>query len=203
MVLAFYVVIVWEEAGTAEDHASSEAAALADTYWNLGVVPEPQRERLRGLVRDYTTEVIEREWPLLAEGEGDARAEELLFSLRSGITQLPVTPDLVKTARDRSIERLREITDLRRQRVDQAGGLSPTGELTFYGTLGGALAVLAFPLLIGFSASIRHVVLISLMAGVLGFTCYVVSDITQPFRGWIKVEPIAFRTVSTEFQRIP
>jgi hypothetical protein len=201
--LAFYVVIVWEEAGTAEDNAAAEAAALADAYWQLGVAPQPQRDHIRALIRDYTEAVAEEEWPRLRNGESDTHTGELLGSLHAEINRLPASPDQVKGARDRSLERLREVTDNRRTRIDQAGGLSPTGQLTLIATLVGATGMVVFPILVGFTARIRHVVLIGVMTGVLASTCYLLLDSTQPFDGWLMVEPEPFRVVSEELLRIP
>lgn len=201
--LAFYVVIVWEEAGTAEDNAATEAAALADAYWQMGVAPEPQRERIRGLIREYTTSVVDEEWPALSEGTGDERTGDLLITLHSEINQLPTTPDQVKSARDRSLERMRDVTDKRRDRIGQAGGLSPTGHLMLIATIAGAVGMVAFPLLVGFTARVRHVVLIGVMAAALALTCVLLLDITQPFAGRLMVEPEVYRMVSEEFLRIP
>lgn len=201
--LAFYVVIIWEDASSAEDSAAAEAAALVDTYWQLDAAPEPQRENLRALVRDYTASVVNQEWPALGNGEAHEPTGDLLTKLHDGINQLPTTPDQVKGARDRAMDRMREITDKRRVRIDQAGGLDATGQLTLTGTLVGALGMVLFPLLIGFTAKPRHVVLIGVMAGVLGLTCYLMLDVTQPFAGWIKVEPSAFQSAGEELLKIP
>jgi hypothetical protein len=201
--LAFYVVIVWEESGTAEDNAAAEAAALVDTYWQLGVAPQPQRDHIRTLIRDYTEAVEKKEWPQLRNGESDEHTGELLNSLHIEVNRLPASPDQVKSARDRSLERLREVTDNRRTRIDQAGGLSPAGRLTLMATLAGGAGMVAFPIAVGFTSRIRHLILIGAMAGVLASTCFLLLDITQPFDGWLMVEPEPFRIVSEELLRIP
>ncbi|MEC3974504.1 bestrophin-like domain [Amycolatopsis sp. H20-H5] len=201
--LAFYIVIVWENANTVEDNAAAEAAALADTYWQLGVAPQPQRDHIRTLIRDYAEAVEKDEWPQLRLGGSDPHTGELLFSLHTEIIQLPVTPDQVKSARDQCLTRLREVTDNRRTRIGQAGGLSPTGQLTLVAALVGAAGMVAFPITIGFTARPRHLILIATMTAVLAGTGYVLLDLTQPFDGLLKVEPDAFSAVSEEILRIP
>ena len=135
--LAFYVVIVWEANGAAEDNAAREAAAVADAYWQTAVMPQPQRDHIRALLAEYPKLVADKEWARLAAGESDERTTSTLNSLHSEVLSLPATPDQVKSARERSLERLREITDLRRDRLDQAGGLDNTGKLTLIGTIVG------------------------------------------------------------------
>ncbi len=201
--LAFYMVIVWEDNGSAEDNAAREAASVADAYWQTGVMPQPQRDHVRSLLAEYPKLVADEEWPKLAHGESDGRTTETLNSLHAEILSLPSTPDEVKSARERVLERLREITDLRRGRLDQAGGLDNTGKLMLFGTIAGAIGMIVFPLLIGFTGRARHVLQMSLTAAVLAFVCVLCLGMTQPFSGVFRVEPEAFTTVTEEIAGIP
>lgn len=201
--LAFYVVIVWEDNGAAEDNAAREAAAVADAYWQTAVMPQPQRDHIRSLLTEYPKLVADKEWARLAVGEPDERTTSTLNSLHSEILSLPASPDQVKSARERSLERLREITDLRRDRLDQAGGLDNTGKLMLIGTITGAVGMILFPLLIGFTSRVRHVLQLSLTAAVLAFVCVMCVGMTQPFTGMLRVEPEAFTSVTEELAGIP
>ncbi|MFD5824452.1 hypothetical protein [Lentzea sp. NPDC060358] len=201
--LAFYVVIVWEENGAAEDNASREAAAVADVYWQTAVMPQPQRDLIRGLLVEYPKLVADKEWPQLAVGESDPETTAALHSLHAEILSLPASPDEVKSARERSVERLREITDLRRDRIDSASGLDDTGNLMLIGTVVGAVAMVVFPLLIGFTARKRHVLQMCLTAAVLAFVCVLCLGMTQPFDGMLRVDPESFTSLTEELAGIP
>ncbi|NKE55899.1 DUF4239 domain-containing protein [Lentzea sp. PSKA42] len=201
--LAFYMVIVWEESGTAEDNAAREAAAIADAYWQTTVMPQPQRDHIRGLLTEYPKLVADKEWPRLAVGEPDERTTETLSSLHSEILGLPTTPDQVKSARERALERVRDITDLRRDRLDQAGGLDHTGKLMLFGTLAGAVCMIVFPMLIGFTARVRHILQMIVMAALLAFVCVLCVQLDQPFSGVLRVQPEAFVSVAEELAGIP
>lgn len=201
--LAFYMVIVWEEGGTAEDNASREAAAVADVYWQTSVLPQPQRDRVRELLTEYPKLVADREWPKLAVGEPDDATTEALNALHAEILSLPSTPDAVKSARERSLERMREITDLRRDRLDSANGLDNTGRIMLIGTITGAVAMIVFPMLIGFTARRRHILQMSLTAAVLAFVCVLCVGMAQPFDGWFRVEPESFTSLTEELAGIP
>lgn len=201
--LAFYMVIVWEENGAAEDNAAREAAAVADAYWQTAVMPQPQRDHIRELLVSYPKLVASSEWPLLADGESDSGTTATLNSLREEVLSLPSTPDQVKSARERALERLREITDLRRDRLDQAGGLDHTGRFMLIGTLVGAVGMVVFPLLIGFTARLRHVLQMGVMAGVLAVVCVLCLGMTHPFSGVLRVQPEAFTSVVDELGGIP
>ena len=201
--LAFYVVIVWEESGAAEDNASREAAAVADVYWQTAVMPQPQRDHIRSLLTEYPKLVADREWPRLAVGESDDTTTAALNSLHSEILSLPASPDQVKSARERSLERMREITDLRRDRLDSASGLDNTGEIMLIGTIAGAVAMIVFPLMIGFTSRRRHILQMSLTSAVLALVCVLCAGMTQPFDGWFRVEPESFTSLMEELADIP
>ncbi|GLY51369.1 DUF4239 domain-containing protein [Lentzea sp. NBRC 102530] len=201
--LAFYMVIVWEEGGAAEDNAAKEAAAVADVYWQTAVMPQPQRDQIRTLLTDYPKLVADQEWPKLAVGESDDATTAALNSLHADVLSLPSSPDAVKSARERSLERLREVTDLRRDRLDSASGLDNTGRIMLIGTIAGAVAMIVFPLLIGFTARKRHILQMCLTSAVLAFVCVLCLGMTQPFDGWFRVEPESFTSLSEELAAIP
>ncbi|KOV82858.1 hypothetical protein ADL03_22495 [Nocardia sp. NRRL S-836] len=201
--LAFYTVIVWENATDVENNSGSESAAVADAYWQTAVLPQPQRDRIRSLLRDYPKSVADREWPRLTEGSGDENTDELLNSLHREAVNLPATPEQVQSARTQIVERVRSIRDLRRERVDAAQGLSATGQFMLAATLVGAAMMIVFPLLVGFTARLRHIVQMAITAGVLAGVCVVCVGIAHPYEGWLHVEPDAFTDVSEELDHIP
>ncbi|WP_245381014.1 bestrophin-like domain [Kibdelosporangium banguiense] len=203
VVLAFYTVITWTEADTTEQHTAAEAASLVEIYWQVASVPEPERDQVRALVREYTAEVADREWSLMDQRKSDPKADDLLVALRAEITRIPAEPEPVAAARDAALENVRTVTDERRARIEQATGDSSLLKLLLFGTIVGGVAMVTFPLLIGFSADLRHILSLAALAGILAFTVYFAIELDQPFRGLIRVEPDSFRTALTEYQRIP
>jgi hypothetical protein len=199
VILAFYTVIGWESTNEADSYANAEAAGLANTYWNVGMAPQPQREQIRRLIRDYTTEVREVEWPMLSRGEESHRATTLLADIRTAVAHLPTTPDEVNTARDNSLQLMQNVADQRRQRITKAGDDDNFAVLLLIGTLVGATAMIAFPLVAGLTANARNVMIMAVMGGALAFTCYAAYEIDQPYRGWIAVGPDAFDAISQQF----
>jgi hypothetical protein len=61
VLLAFVVVIVWEDYGSADKTASDEAAAVGDLYRDAVGVGGTQGLRLEGAIRTYATSVEDSE----------------------------------------------------------------------------------------------------------------------------------------------
>jgi hypothetical protein len=203
VVLAFYTVITWTEADATKQSTVTEASGLTEMYWQVAEVPEPDQSHIRALIREYTAAVVDREWPALANGEFDQKAEDLLITLRAEISRIPPATEDATAARDEALQTIRAVTDERRARVDQATHESLLLKLLLLGTVIGAAAMIGYPLLIGFSADFRHIAGLVLLAGVLAFVIYFSVELDQPFSGLLRVEPDAFRTALAEYPRIP
>src|SRR5215217_8930402 len=80
VLLALVVIAVWEEYGAASETVEQEANAVAEIFWLGNRLPEPEGAHLQELVRAYAEEVVNKEWPLMEEGQAPL------------MTQAPGTP---------------------------------------------------------------------------------------------------------------
>ncbi|ONI74798.1 hypothetical protein ALI144C_39055 [Actinosynnema sp. ALI-1.44] len=203
VVIAFYTVITWTEADASEQHADEESSSLIEIYWQVANSPAPQKDQIRALVKEYTTEVIDREWPMLEDQQADPKADDLVVALRAEIAKLPAESDRDLATRDEALKSVRKVADERRGRIEQATGDSSLLHLLLFGTIIGGVMMVAFPLLMGFSNELRHVVGLVGLAGIVAFSLYFAIELDEPYNGMIKVEPDAFRTALAEYDRIP
>jgi hypothetical protein len=201
VVLAFYTVITWTDADAVAQGADTEAANLVDVYWQAANAPKPNQ--VRALVTEYATEVADREWPLLADGKPDQKADDLLVALRTELMRLPVDSDDQLSLRDKAADDMRTVSDLHRARVSAATSNDALLEILLLSTILGAVSMIVYPLVIGFSAGVRHVSSMVFMAGLLAFIVYFSFELDGPFSGLISVDPDAFRSAVTEMGKIP
>jgi hypothetical protein len=203
VVLAFYTVITWTQSDATAGHIDTEASGLTEIYWQVAAVPEPDRGHLRALIREYTQRIVDAEWPAMEHGEADRKAEDLLITLRAELAGMPVPSDDLKATRDQAIQTVRAVTDDRRARIDVATDGSLLLKLLLLGTVIGAATMIGYPLLIGFSADLRHIAGLVLLAGALALVIYFSIELDSPFSGLIKIEPDAFRSALAQYSRIP
>ena len=69
VLLALVVIAVWEEYRAASETVEQEANALAEIFWLAHRLPEPEGSHLQELARSYALEVVDKEWPLMAQGK--------------------------------------------------------------------------------------------------------------------------------------
>ena len=71
VLLAFVVIVVWEDLGTAEERSSHEAGVFGDLMRDTTFMNEPLRSEFRKELLEYGHSVIEQEWPRMANGESE------------------------------------------------------------------------------------------------------------------------------------
>ncbi|GIG61871.1 hypothetical protein Lfu02_62430 [Longispora fulva] len=199
-ILALSLVSASASLSQAGTQVNAEAASLTNFYWATRPLAQGPREHLRELTREYTDTVISEEWPAMADGRTDTRAQELYDEMRRTLQDADKG-----TARENEFTRdalvsLRAVGDARRARV-----LSISQEIPSYlwfGLIGSAiLVVLAAAVQIP-RMSVPGVVSIGLLALLLSSVLTVLSALNHPFGGGIHVEPDSLRYALNRFAAI-
>jgi hypothetical protein len=68
LVLGLLAVAAWDSLKSVEDAATKEAVEAGKLYWDLSGYAPADRDRLRGMIREYLRTVIEVEWPQQQKG---------------------------------------------------------------------------------------------------------------------------------------
>ncbi|MBD3141887.1 DUF4239 domain-containing protein [Microbispora bryophytorum] len=201
LVFAIAIVVPWTSADSARQNTYAETQALVEAYWAAAPLPAPDAAQVREGLREYARYVLEDEWPQMAAGhlgtEGTARLE----SLRARVTELPITTDEARGARDTVLERMGDLSAARRQRAADVGTALPPGVMLL--TVLTGVLVVVFPFLAGARPRGLTLVPVTAMAVLLGVGVYLAWNISHPFSGGLAVKPDAFVSALHEFQRIP
>ncbi len=73
VLLAFVVIVVWEDYLDASQNSDAEANQLVDLYWLAEGFDDAERDRIQLASRAYGQDVIENEWDSMADGNADSR----------------------------------------------------------------------------------------------------------------------------------
>jgi hypothetical protein len=114
ILLAFSVVIVWQQFHSAEETVQREANYLGDIYWNANNFPTPQRQQIQELARSCAQVVIDEEWDMMVEqGQHSPRIDEITRELQE--TNTGFEPD---TSTGQALQRdvLTRINDMGNER---------------------------------------------------------------------------------------
>jgi hypothetical protein len=195
VLLGLVLIAVWEKWNSAEAITTDEANELAGIFWFAHALPQPEGRHIQELVRSYA-EVVEEEWPLMAQGGGSSpEAWATLDELRGTILGLEPPKGTQQMGYDqmRYSEMLVQLHDLgnaRRERLLAAGqGLPPI--LWVVLILGGVITV-SFTYLFGLENTLVHLLMVGSLALIISLSLFTVAALDYPFNGDIRIHPAAY-----------
>lgn len=191
IVLAFVIGSVLVDYDRGRSEAQREANAIGAIYGFAWGIPEPAQSTWKSGARHYATLVIEQDWPLMQNQQASENAWTALTALRDDIFALDTTNDRERSLQDKAIDKVQEIYDARRTRVDLVNAGIP--DFLWYTLIGGAILVVLFPLLTKPHITGRLLIAVGIQGAVIAGALYLVTVLNHPFSGAYRVEPNAFQ----------
>lgn len=198
-VVAFIVVIAWQQYDNARNHTIAEAKALIDTYWTAHAMPDPDHTRIQGLVRDYTAQVVTEEWPVMADqGRLSQSTQDTLDTLRDAVASVNAADPETDSLRASALTSLEAVAQARADRALDAGYRVP-GFLYLAMWVSTVLLLLSV-VLSGVQVTKRSVVTTALLGAVVGVVIRAIYNLDQPFSGGNLVPKDAFELALSRYQ---
>ena len=194
LLLAFIIVIAYENYTDAQSNVTGEADALAAIVRDTGAFPQADRERVRASIGVYVRTVVDEEWPLMREGEDSPQAGAAIDDIFAALQAVnPTSPSSVAFYDD-SVRQLNGALDARRNRLDDTGGGLPwvIGALLFVGSL----VIIGYAVLIGSQSFWFHVIGAGAIAVIVGMSLVVLVALVYPFSGDLAVDSGPFQNGS-------
>ncbi|WP_336082815.1 bestrophin-like domain [Nocardia sp. SSK8] len=198
-IVAFVVVILWQQYDTAHAHTVSEGKALVSVYESTSDLPEADREKIRALVTAYTRQVVDEEWQVMDEHRRLSPATQAtLDELQEAVDAVPAATVEAKANRDETATAVAGIADARFDRGLDAGYRLP-GFL--YLALWFATAMLMFGTVFsGVVVTRRSILMTALFGLVIGAVMVAVYHLDQPFAAGNHVAKDAYELALARFE---
>jgi hypothetical protein len=200
VLVAFVVVVVWEQFGDAEDATVSEASAIAELLRDSVAIPAVSRPVVQQTLIAYAQDVVDDELPRMRRGE--AVEEESGPMSAVWTAYLNVQPDSRNEIAffDHDIVKLNDLSAARKLRVS-AGEAAIPAELWVL-LLGGGAVVMAFTFLFATRDLLVHACAVGLTAALMGFVMYLIFALEHPFVGALSVKPDPYVNVVQTWQHL-
>lgn len=191
VLLAFVVIITWENFDRANLNVEKEAGYLADLFTDCESFSEPQRSTCRELLREYANTVIKEEWPDIAWGQPNPHAAEALKKIwffYSNYTPKNITDqEFFKE----SIRKLNDMCELRRIRVVESRTGIPA--ILWFVLIAGGTITVFFSFFFGSENRAEQNAMTIMLAVVIALILFTILEFDYPFSGHISIKPEAFR----------
>jgi hypothetical protein len=200
VLLAFVVVIVWEDFGSADTTASNEAVAVGNLYRDAIGIGGPQGGRLEAAVRTYAVSVVESEWPHMAvhqDGSGDTENDLNLVWGDVKALNVPAHSTVQADFADQAIRDASTATEDRRARLLESQSQIPS--TLWVVLLVGAFITITFTYFFALDSLGHQALMVSALATLIALSLLVILTLNLPYTGDVSVKPEAMHTELDSF----
>jgi hypothetical protein len=200
VLLAFTVIIVWEQYLSAESAVSQEAAALITVARDASSFPEPARGQVYDQLRAYARFVINEEWRTMdeatlehEESKGALASINSIWSIYRGFHPSQVD--------SHTTESLDDLSTLRAIRLQSNVAALPV--VLWFGLVFGAVVTIFFCLVLHMENVQLHAAMTALLTGLIATSIWMILMINHPFAGDIHVSTAAFQHAIHVIESLP
>lgn len=197
VLLAFLVVAIWGQFQDARVTVTREANQIGDIARMAQGFPADTRQNIQHALIDYTQAVIDDEWPAMSRGQESQRAWQSFRQLWEAFRASKPSDPREASLFDHCLFRLNELGDSRRARLFAAKERVP-GLMWALLLLGGSVTIFS-TCFFRLPSHLPQTLMVSALAGLIGFILFLIIDFDRPFSGVARVPPSA---LAEELQRI-
>ena len=181
-----------------EKAVSSEASSSAALYRDVTGYPEPQRTKLKTLLREYTRYVIEEAWPLQRQGLVPPGGVEPIADFQANLVSFEPQTKGQEALHDAAMRQFNSFFEYRRTRLYSVNsGIPP---LLWYTVGVGALTNMIFLWL--FDLRLRvHLLLGGVISFFLATMISLIALMDHPFRGEVSVSSGTFQLIYDQLMK--
>lgn len=200
VLLAFIVLVVWQQYEDAQLTVEREANAIGNLYLVAQELPAPYNQQLETAILDYSRAIVNDEWLKMSRGErsvATSDASDAIWHIHADLHQANVN---LGTTQSELFEALRNLTNERRVRLLAARDELPP--LMWILLWGGAMITVAFSQFFRAPNALPHYLMVAMLTIVLAFVLFLILEIDIPFIGEISIHPTSISDAINLFQRI-
>ena len=190
VILAFVVVVVWEQFSDARQAVREEAGEIGDLYRDASLLPDSTRLALQKGLAHYAHTIVHDEWLMMAEGEESRTTSSALRILWHHVQSFRPNGDYEQTLFATMIDRLDRMSVDRRLRLLSSEDAVPS--LMWVLLIGGGAITVGFAFFFGTESLGAHNLMVGSLAGMVAMALLLIAALDHPFAGIIQVDPDPF-----------
>jgi hypothetical protein len=195
ILLAFVVVVAWEQFNAAKEATHTEATRLSNLLRDAGAFPPADRQQVRVAIVDYVEAVVEDEYDAMAEGRPSERATTAYERIWTEFYGVDVKNEPAITFYAQSLSRLNELGEARRLRVLASRSTIPVPLWILL--IGGGMLTIAWLYPFHMSNVRTQTVAIATIGAFTGFILFLVYALQHPFTGEVAIDASVYQELVT------
>ncbi len=200
VLLAFMVLVVWQEFEEAQSSIEHEANVAVNIYRLAQELPAPYASRLQVDIVEYTERVVNQEWATMQTGDASPDVDATIEKMWTEHRALHESNLPLSSHEGELFDSIQSLTDLRRIRLLESRLEIPT--LMWILLIGGAAVTLGFTLFLRAPNWKAHLLMAAMFSGLVAFVLLLIVELDNPFTGDVHVPPTAFQLALQLFSKL-
>jgi Protein of unknown function (DUF4239) len=198
ILLAFVVVVAWEQFNGAEESTHTEVTRLSNLFRDAEPLPPDDRVRIQTALATYVENVVDREYDSMADGNSDGPTVAAYEEIWNRFYDTEVEAGPAATFYDAAVGRLNELGEARRLRVLSSQATIPIPLWVLL--IGGGAFTIAW--LFSFHMTDTRVQTFALgsVGAFTGFVLFLIYALQHPFAGDIAIDPGVYESLLEGWQ---
>ena len=191
VLLAFVVVITWENHDVTKQNIDKEVGALESLYVNAEAFQAPMKQELRADIGEYAEAIARDGWPKLKIGEESPIITAAIYKIAKLCASFEPKNKTEEIFLDKSIDRINELYELRGKRLrDSRNGIHPILWTTLI--WGGVITIFISSIFESENRSL-HIVTATSLSMLIVVALFIILELDFPFTGKLGIPPTAFQ----------
>ncbi len=191
IMIAFVVVISWQDYNKAMDSAIKEGTEALELYRELSLYPnQKQADSASKSLVYFAKLVIEDEYPAMANMRMSQTTEHAMNNLRNDIHNINPQKRKEQVLYANILNDLENLSKLRDDRL--SGMESSLPDIVWAALIVGAFVGILFSTLLGSERFWLHALLVSMLAIILATAFYLIIELDYPFMGELCAKPTSY-----------
>ncbi|MFA5038311.1 MAG: DUF4239 domain-containing protein [Candidatus Omnitrophota bacterium] len=185
VILAFMVVVSWQNFDRTITNVQSEANELVDLYRDSEAFAPDFGNKARSALERYYEIVVNEEWPLLEKGEESMKAREALRDVWALYVAYDPQNERENTFFAESVSNLNDLRESRRLRIlDSRAGVN---SVLWFILIFGGLTTICFTFFFAAENFKYNLLLVSILAAIIGLVLLTILLFDFPFTGDVRI----------------
>jgi hypothetical protein len=191
IIIAFVVVILWQEYNKSRDNALKEGTEALELYRDLTLYPDQKKvtEAIACLTH-FTRCVIADEYPAMAKMQTSPATENVLTDLRKAIHGITPGNPHEQVLYNKIIRDFEMLSRFRQTRLLEMESSLPV--IVWIVLIIGAVIMIGYAIFLGTEKFWLHIILTSMLAIILANSFYLIIELDYPFMGDLCAKPTSY-----------
>ncbi len=180
VLLAFVVIVVWQQYNDSDTRYGEEVASIADVYAYTRELPPREGVDMRLRIRRYVGLMIDDEWPLMLHGGFSLRASKVIGSVQNELADKRPTDLRGALVQSQMLKSIREARDNRQHRLADNANSLPM--VMWVALIAGAAVTVGFGYLFGVENFKAQLAMTGSVAVLIAFSFTILIELDFPFQ---------------------